>query len=139
MNAELKIELLELMKRVCDSYQVLGQVMVRMGLMQAQALDDPMNYDHGKTEGIVVDLQAMIRDYWLKRAEADTVRLDWLERNLMTLSHDRCTHSVHMGGECVHGQLVNEARGSGGGPSTFRVCHRSIRDAVDAAMGSGQT
>lgn len=64
----------------------------------------------------------------------DTDRLDWLERNLRHLTHERATCSVDMGGVCVRGQLENEARGSGGGPSVFRVAHRSIRDAVDAAM-----
>lgn len=63
----------------------------------------------------------------------DTEILDWLERNLMSLSHNRATCSVDMGGINVHGQLVNEARGSGGGPSSFRVHHRTIREAVEAA------
>lgn len=63
----------------------------------------------------------------------DTERLDWLERNLIFLEHDRATNSVDMSGVCVRGQLVNEARGDGGGPSYFRVNHRSIREAIDAA------
>ncbi len=33
----------------------------------------------------------------------------------------------------VRGQLVNEARGVGGGSSYFSVNHRSIREAIDAA------
>lgn len=65
---------------------------------------------------------------------ADTARLDWLERNLMHLSHERATCSVDMGGRAVIGQLVNEARGDGGGPSAFRVAHPTIRQAIDAAM-----
>lgn len=64
----------------------------------------------------------------------DTERMDWLERNLMHISHGRSTNSVDMGGYDVRGQLRNEARGSGGGPSYFKVCHRSIRQAIDDAM-----
>ena len=45
----------------------------------------------------------------------DTEILDWLERNLMSLSHGRATCSVDMSGKDVHGQLVNEARGAGAG------------------------
>lgn len=52
----------------------------------------------------------------------------------MHLSHERAANSVDMGGICVRGQLVNEARGSEGGPGYFRVAHRSIREAIDAAM-----
>jgi len=65
---------------------------------------------------------------------ADKARLDWLERNLLHLSHNQLTCSVDMGGKNVKGQLVNEARGSGHGPSQFRVCHSNIRQAVDEAM-----
>lgn len=61
----------------------------------------------------------------------DKERLDWLERNLMSLFHDRS--SVSMDGMRVQGQLYNEARGTRGGPSFFRVHHRTIRDALDAA------
>lgn len=64
----------------------------------------------------------------------DAKRMDWLERNLMHIGHDRATCSVDMAGRCVRGQLVNEARGSGGGSSYFTVSHKSIREAVDAAM-----
>lgn len=64
----------------------------------------------------------------------DTERLDWLERNLRNLYHARQTCSVFMDGKAVFGRLDNEARGAGGGPSTFKVEHRSIREAVDAAM-----
>lgn len=64
----------------------------------------------------------------------DTARLDWLERNLMTLSHARGTNSVYMDGTRVFGQLTNEARGSGGGPSYFRIRHRSIREGIDDAI-----
>ena len=67
-------------------------------------------------------------------ATTDTQRMDWLERNLMHISHDRTTCSVDMSGRCVRGQLVNEARGANGGPSYFRVNHRSLREAIDAAM-----
>lgn len=66
--------------------------------------------------------------------KADTQRMDWLERNLMRISHGRATCSVDMGGRCVRGQLVNEARGANGGSSYFRVNHRSIREAIDAAI-----
>jgi len=64
----------------------------------------------------------------------DTQRMDWLERNLMHISHDRTNCSVDMSGRCVRGQLVNEARGANGGPSYVRVNHKSIREAIDAAM-----
>jgi hypothetical protein len=64
----------------------------------------------------------------------DSQRLDWLERNLLSISHDRATSSVDMSGRCVRGQLHNEARGANAGPSYFRVNHRSIREAIDAAM-----
>lgn len=67
-------------------------------------------------------------------APTDTQRMDWLERNLMHITHDRASCSVDMSGRCVRGQLVNEARGANGGPSYFRVNHRSIREAIDAAM-----
>jgi hypothetical protein len=67
-------------------------------------------------------------------AVTDSQRLDWLERNLMNISHDRINCSVDMSGVRVRGQLYNEARGSNAGPSFFRVNHRSIREAVDAAM-----
>lgn len=70
------------------------------------------------------------RDVLAKDAE----RMDWLERNLMHLTHDQATCSVDMAGIRVRGQMVNEARGSGGGPSSFIVSHRSIRESVDAAM-----
>ena len=113
--------LLDLMPRCMDCWQVFGQVMARMGLIHAEALNDPMGYDNGQTEGLVIDLHALVVEYYLQRTAADTVRMDWLERNLMTLSHNRATSSVYMGGECVHGQLVNEARGRAAGPSTFRV------------------
>lgn len=68
------------------------------------------------------------------RTPSDTERLDWLERNLLHLSHNRATNSVDMGGIDVRGQLMNEARGSGGGPRYFRVSHKSIREAIDAAI-----
>lgn len=65
---------------------------------------------------------------------SDTERMDWLERNLMHISHARMSHSILMDGLVVSGQLVNESRGSNGGPSYFRVKHKSIRDAIDDAM-----
>lgn len=64
----------------------------------------------------------------------DTERLDWLERNLLSLYHAQQTHSVYMDGTRVFGQLKNEARGSGGGPSYFIVKHKTIRQAVDDAI-----
>ncbi len=64
----------------------------------------------------------------------DTQILDWLERNLLHVSHARMTNSVDMAGIHVHGQLVNEARKAGAGPSHFRVKHKSIREAVIDAM-----
>ncbi len=67
-------------------------------------------------------------------ATTDAQRMDWLERNLMRISHDRATCSVDMSGRCVRGQLVNEARGANGGPCYFRVNHRSLREAIDDAM-----
>ena len=41
---------------------------------------------------------------------SDTDILDWLERNLLHLSHNRASSSVDMGGINVRGQLHNEAR-----------------------------
>lgn len=67
-------------------------------------------------------------------AITDSQRLDWLERNLMSISHARATCSLDMSGVRVRGQLYNEARGANAGPSYFRVNHRSIREAIDAAM-----
>lgn len=64
----------------------------------------------------------------------DTDRLDWLERNLMHLSHARATSSVYMDGKSVSGQLVNGARGPEGGPGYFRIHHKTIREGIDAAM-----
>lgn len=64
----------------------------------------------------------------------DTDRLDWLERNLMHLSHARCTSSVYMDGKAVSGQLVNGARGPEGGPGYFRIHHKTIREGIDAAI-----
>jgi hypothetical protein len=64
----------------------------------------------------------------------DTMRLDWLERNLMHLHYDRATCSVDMSGRPLKGQLLNEARGNGGGPSYFTIRNRNIREAVDEAM-----
>jgi hypothetical protein len=69
-----------------------------------------------------------------KKGITDTERLDWLERNLLSLYHAQQTCSVYMGGEKIFGQLINEARGSGGGPTRFKVKHKSIREAVDDAM-----
>ena len=63
----------------------------------------------------------------------DTERLDWLERNLMHISHARATHSLLMDGTCVFGQLLNEVRGSGAGPTYFKMHHKSIREAIDDA------
>ena len=64
----------------------------------------------------------------------DTDRLDWLERNLMHLSHARATNSVYMDGKSVSGQLVNGARGPEGGPGYFRIHHKTIREGIDAAI-----
>ncbi len=97
--------------------------------------------DAQATGRFAVDEEGMgfVRRYkeWLalnKARESDAQRLDWLERNLLSISHDRATCSVDMSGRCVRGQLHNEARGRNAGPSSFRVNHRSIREAVDAAM-----
>jgi hypothetical protein len=64
----------------------------------------------------------------------DSDRLDWLERNLIHLTHARAASSAQMDGTKVKGQLLNEARGTGAGPSYFRVDHRTIREALDDAM-----
>ena len=48
----------------------------------------------------------------------------WLERNLIHLS---VPSGVDMSGNRVAGQLHNEARGSGGGPSYVRVWSPDIR------------
>lgn len=75
---------------------------------------------------------------WESEAEADKARLDWLEANLLHLSHERATNSLDMGGKCVRGQLLNAARGQEAGPSYFTVLHRSIREAIDDARQSPQ-
>ena len=64
----------------------------------------------------------------------DTDLLDWLERNLLELVHERTTCSVDMGGNGVRGWLVNEARGSGAGRGMFCVQHPTIRAAIRDAM-----
>ncbi len=64
----------------------------------------------------------------------DTERLDWLERNLIVITHTQASHTVYMSGVTVIGQLLNEARGDGAGPTYFRVSHASIREAIDDAM-----
>lgn len=61
----------------------------------------------------------------------DTEILDWLERNLMHLSKPS---GVDMSGNRIVGQLENEARGSGGGPSYVRVWSPDIRTGVIEAM-----
>lgn len=61
----------------------------------------------------------------------DKERLDWLEKNLLHLSHARSTSTVYMGGQCVFGQL--------GDPRRFKVFHRSIREAIDEAAATSDT
>ena len=59
--------------------------------------------------------------------------LDWIDRNLCSLHHDRQTCSVDMSGNRITICLENEARGTGGGPSTIRIRARSIREAIEKA------
>lgn len=68
----------------------------------------------------------------------DEQRMEWLERNLISLHSSLATNSVRMDGITVTGQLVNEALNGGAGPHYFRVSHRSIREALDAAMYAHQ-
>lgn len=65
---------------------------------------------------------------------SDTDCLDWLERNLLHIVHERSVSGIRMDGVRVTGQLYNEARGAGGGPSFFQVKHKNIREAIDSAM-----
>lgn len=62
----------------------------------------------------------------------DTQRLDWLEQTLVHLHRQ----GPYMNGCNVGGQLENKARNDRGlaGLSYFKVHHRSIRAAIDAAM-----
>lgn len=61
----------------------------------------------------------------------DTQILDWLERNLVRISKDQ--HPT-MDGLKIRGQLDNEARGAGAGPSYVNIKHITIREAVISAM-----
>lgn len=60
----------------------------------------------------------------------DTEILDWLERNLISLSEPG---NPQMDGARWFGQMRNEARGSGGGASRVQIRHVSIRAAVEEA------
>ncbi len=75
-----------------------------------------------------------IIDQQRKEASPDTNRLDWLERNLLHISSAKATNTAYMGGERIFGQLFNEARGSGAGPSLLIIKHATIRKAIDDAM-----
>lgn len=65
---------------------------------------------------------------------SDTEILDFLERNLLSISSARATNSVYMDGTNFFGQLLNEARGSGGGPSYVKISHKTLRQGVIDAM-----
>ncbi len=65
---------------------------------------------------------------------SDSDILNWLDRNLLYISHDQMTHSVDMAGNKINYQFNNESRGSGGGPSTVRGRSKNIREAVICAM-----
>lgn len=67
-------------------------------------------------------------------AVTDTDRMDWLERNLLSLSHDRATCSVDMSGRCCAKSYRKRCEGTAEAV-TFRVKHKSVRGAIDAAMG----
>jgi hypothetical protein len=64
----------------------------------------------------------------------DTEILEWLERNLYSMSSDRQTCSVDMAGDSIAMSLYNEARGDNGGPETIRIRGRSVRECVEKAM-----
>lgn len=65
----------------------------------------------------------------LEAGKRDAARLDWLDKNLVSMSHVRATCSVHMCGTTIHGQVLND-RSQGGG--TFKKLKgRSIRHAID--------
>ena len=63
----------------------------------------------------------------------DTEILEWLDRNLCSMSHDRQTCSVDMAGNRITMLLENEARGDGGGFSQIRIRGRNVRDCVEKA------
>jgi len=68
------------------------------------------------------------------KMKTDTEMLDWLERNMCTLSHARAANSVFMDGMNVQGCLVNEARTNAGGPGTLNLKAPTIRELVWKAM-----
>lgn len=70
----------------------------------------------------------------MEQEHIDSKRLDWLDRNLLSISHHQMTHSVDMGGIRITGQLLNEARGDKGGPSRILIKGKNIRDVIDQAM-----
>lgn len=91
--------LLELMPRCMDSWQVFGQLMSRTGLIHPEALDDPMGYDNGKTEGLVIDLHALIVEYFARKHQRQFVRVcavaqpvmeAWAKDNELDEWHCRC-------------------------------------------------
>jgi hypothetical protein len=103
---------------------------------QLRCIADALRKPEFQAAGWATDLDAAAVELErLSRADKDSERLDWLERNLIHLTHDRATGSVDMSGRNVRGQLVNESRGAGAGPSYFKVNHRSIREGIDAAIG----
>ena len=74
------------------------------------------------------------KDSWRIEAEKLLVEWNWLERNILNLSHDRAICSVDMSGNKVTVYFHNEARGSGGGPSSIKIRARTVRDSVRKAM-----
>jgi hypothetical protein len=70
----------------------------------------------------------------IEELRKDKERLDWLARNLVTI---HTPTAPDMSGVRYVGQMRNEARGDRGGPSYFRVNHRDLREAIDAAMREG--
>lgn len=57
----------------------------------------------------------------------DTEIIDFLEENLLSLTHVRMTSSVYMDGTCMFLQAINPKEG----PHTIRVRGTSIRDAIN--------
>ena len=62
----------------------------------------------------------------------DTERLDWIEKNIVTLTHDIATHSVDMSGDKVTLHCFNPSKNTG--RSTVRIRAPNIRAAIDKAM-----
>lgn len=81
-------------------------------------------------------------DYWwdghivveeLNKLALDKARLDFLERNILSITHDNATNSVDMSGNCLTLTVENENKGAGAGPTKLRIRGKTIREVIDKA------